>query len=283
MQIALRELAEITRGRFHGPDVMIGGLSTDSRNIRPGDLFIALRGTHVDGHGFIPAALECGASAVLLEEAAQIAPPGVFPRVIVKDTFQALGAIGAWYRRRFLGKLLCVTGSNGKTILKDILYRIMAPVLGVSRNRGSYNSRLGVPLALLSMEMSDALWITEAGVSEPGDMKYLQEILRPDCGILTNIGMAHIGGFGTRENIAREKLRLFLEIPREGWVLLPGDEPLVENWAEELSCRVFFLNREKEQIPWFEPLVHMGSRVALTVHFPGEAMPRRIILRTPSR
>src|SRR5258708_4935599 len=137
---------------------------------------------------------------------------------------RGLQALARWHRHEYFERVLAITGSNGKTLVKDALKTLLAG-RQVLASPGSYNSQLGLPLAVLAAEKPELLAILEAGISEPGEMSVLEEIARPDYGILTNIGLAHVAAFGSREAIAREKMKLFERLPKDGWLLLPADEP----------------------------------------------------------
>lgn len=199
--------------------VRVRGVTVDSRRCWSGDLFFALRGEHTDGHRFVRQALDAGAAAAVVS--ADYDGDGAVIRV--DDPLRALQRLAAWYRAAHLHTVVAITGSNGKTIVKDALVRLLSgqPIYG---SPGSHNSQLGVPLAVLGAPPETPLCVFEAGASAPGEMDRLEAILRPDHGILTNIGLAHLAGFGSRATTAREKVGLFRRAP--GWLLLP-DEPLL--------------------------------------------------------
>lgn len=221
------------------PDLVIERICTDSRGASPGSLFVALKGENADGHRFLADAFHNGASAALIAQSAvsQLTLEPQWPIVAVSDPLRGLQALAARQRREFLGKVLAITGSNGKTIVKDALKALLAG-RRVLASPGSYNSQLGLPLAVLSAEQPEPLAILEVGISAPGEMASLEQIAVPDYGILTNIGMAHFAAFGSREAIAREKMILFSRIPQSGWVLLPPGEPTIEASSRQLQCNV---------------------------------------------
>ena len=159
------------------------------------------------------------------------------PLVVVPDPLRALQRLAAWQRRENFRKVLAITGSNGKTIVKDALKAMLAG-RRVLASPGSYNSQLGLPLAVLSAEEPQDLAVLEVGISAPGEMAVLVEIAAPDYGILTNIGMAHFAAFGSREAIAREKVSLFQSIGESGWIVAPANESTIEEPARHLRCRV---------------------------------------------
>jgi alanine racemase len=238
----LDRIAKEAGGEVRGPSsaVRIERVATDSRGASPGSIFVALKGEHTDGHRFLEMAFRNGASAALVSasEIEGLALSPGWPLVVVSDPLRSLQALAAWQRREYFGKVLAITGSNGKTIVKDAL-RAMLAGRKVLASPGSYNSQLGLPLAVLSAESPPELAILEAGISAPGEMARLEEIAAPDFGILTNIGMAHFSAFGSREAIAQEKMVLFRGIAEAGWLLLTDKEKSLEAPCKDLRCRLY--------------------------------------------
>jgi Alr-MurF fusion protein len=242
----LDQIAHAVGGELRGPSASttVERVSTDSRGASPGSLFVALQGHQTDGHRFLADAFRNGASAAMVAQnvAAQgaissLALQPEWPLIVVSDPLHALQALARWQRRELFGKVLAITGSNGKTIVKDALRALLAGQQFLA-SPGSYNSQLGLPLAVLSAEKPEPLAILEVGVSAPGEMAPLEQIAAPNYGILTNIGMAHFASFGSREAIAKEKMALFANIEQDGWVLLPSNEPTIEQMAHNLKCAV---------------------------------------------
>ena len=236
----LERIARATKGELWpatATQITVDRIATDSRGAVPGALFVALQGQHTDGHRFLPDACRNGASAALVAQdqirGAELDP--AWPLIVVPDTLRALQSLAQWHRREHLKKVLAITGSNGKTIVKDALRTLLAG-RDFLASPGSYNSQLGLPLAILSAEKPEPLAILEVGISQPGDMAALKEIAAPDYGILTNIGLAHFAAFGSREAIAKEKMSLFDDLPSDGWLLLPSHEPTIMPLARELRC-----------------------------------------------
>jgi Alr-MurF fusion protein len=241
--IRLDQLAKITGGELRGgAPVLIDRICTDSRGASPGAIFVALRGQHSDGHSFVSEAFRNGASAALVSSQSSIL--GDQPAVTVPNTLRALQHLARWHRHEHIKDVLAITGSNGKTIVKDALKALLAG-RQVLASPGSYNSQLGLPLAILAAERPESLAILEVGISAPGEMAAMAEIASPDFGILTNIGMAHLSAFGSREAIAREKMSLFAGLNEDGWVLLPANEPTVETIVKSLRCRVYHVRNEQ--------------------------------------
>ena len=212
----------LLRGDLHGsaPRAAIRGVAIDSRRVQPGDVFFALPGRHADGHRFLDAALGAGAALVVMRQGLP-RPAGL--SLAVANPLAALQELAAWYRRHHIRQVVAITGSNGKTIVKDALTAAVASRFRVAASPGSWNSQVGVPLAVLQAPPGTELGIFEAGVSAPGEMVNLARILQPDLGILVNVGLAHLASFGSREITAREKLQLFQTTPPPRWVLLPND------------------------------------------------------------
>jgi alanine racemase len=211
---------------------LVRGVTIDSRRVHPGEAFFALGGRHADGHGFVTDAMAAGAGVAVVSRG-WVPPVGDPLRIEVESPLTALQRLAAWHRGRAIGRVVAITGSNGKTVVKDALTALLATRYRVAASPGSWNSQIGVPLAVLAAPAGTQIGVFEAGVSEPGEMDAIASILRPDFGVLTNIGVAHIARFGARERIAREKVRLFHGVPAEGWVLLP-DDPIVD--TSPLRC-----------------------------------------------
>ncbi len=205
-------------------DLLVTGVSTDSRSVTPGDLFVCLSGNRFDGHHFVWEALHKGASAVLVERPLMDFN-GEIPLLLVKDTLQALGTLAAEWRRRFPGLVLGVTGTAGKTTVKEFLSSILATQDRVGKNHKNWNNRLGLSLSILGFSAQEQYWVLEAGVSEKHEMEDLASILRPDLAILVNIGPCHLEGLGDPDGVAAEKCRLLQSVRPGGHVLVSRDYP----------------------------------------------------------
>lgn len=218
---------------------VVDRVCTDSRGASPGALFIALKGQQTDGHRFLADAFRNGATAAVIarDRLSSVALQPDWPLIAVADPLSGLQALARWHRREYFERVLAITGSNGKTIVKDAL-KVLLAGRQVLASPGSYNSQLGLPLAVLAAEKPEPLAILEVGISAPGEMAVLEEIARPDYGILTNIGLAHFAAFGSREAIASEKMKLFERIPEEGWLLLPAAEPTLDAPARKIKCPI---------------------------------------------
>jgi alanine racemase len=233
--------------RGYSASLVIDRICTDSRGAAPGALFVALKGQQTDGHRFVGDAFRNGASAALMarDGLADVQINGKWPLIVVPDPLNGLQALARWHRREYFQRVLAITGSNGKTIVKDALKSLLAG-RQVHASPGSYNSQLGLPLAVLSAEKPEPLAILEVGISAPGEMAVLEEIARPDYGILTNIGLAHVAAFGNRGGIAQEKMKLFERLRNEGWLLLPADEPTVDASTKKVPCPIHRIGGKNE-------------------------------------
>ncbi len=219
MQYTLKDIAEITGGDLNGPPGdKISRISIDSRTIyQPeGVLFLAIRGERHDGHAFVPELLERGVKAFMVQEIPNresIKGTGA-SFLLVRDPLKALQELAAHHRNRSSAGIIGITGSNGKTIVKEWVYQALSPDRRVVRSPKSHNSQVGVPLSVLLLDENTQAAVFEAGISRPGEMDNLREIIRPDTGIFTNIGEAHREGFRDREQKILEKLRLFRDCSR---------------------------------------------------------------------
>lgn len=263
------------------PGLTIESICTDSRSASPGSLFVALKGENTDGHRFLADAFRNGASAAMVAESAMahLSLQPQWPLLAVADPLRGLQVLAAWQRREYLGAVVAITGSNGKTIVKDALKTLLAG-RKILASPGSYNSQMGLPLAVLSVEQPEPLAILEVGISAPGEMASLEQIAAPDFGILTNIGMAHFAAFGSREAIAREKMILFNRIAESGWVLLPANEPTIEEHVRKLRCAVHRLGLGA-QLLMLTPVALTADGQSLELKIPG-AGSRTLSVKTRS-
>jgi len=201
------ELAKWCSGRLTGSaDLLINRISTDSRRLERGEAFIALRGPRFDGHKFIPQALEAGASALVVEESFLMSNPGIpIPAVAVENTMDSLVEIARGYRDTLEVMVFGITGSNGKTTTKDMLGTLMSGVMDTAVAPASFNNRIGVSLSILAIEDSHQAAVLELGMNRAGEIRELAGMSRPEIGIVTNIGSAHLGFLGSISATAKAK------------------------------------------------------------------------------
>jgi UDP-N-acetylmuramoyl-tripeptide--D-alanyl-D-alanine ligase len=204
------------------------GITTDSRQVNPGMLFAALPGKRVDGHDFVAQAEAAGAVAVLVQRPVQ---SGV-PQLRVDDVLLALGRIAAAWRDRLDPTVIALTGSNGKTTTKELLASILRRSGAVLSTAGNYNNELGLPLTLFGLEPRHDYAVLEMGAGKAGDIRYLAGLAKPDVGVITNVGPAHLKGMGSVEGVARTKGELYASLPAEGFAIFNMEESWLPLWRE---------------------------------------------------
>jgi UDP-N-acetylmuramoyl-tripeptide--D-alanyl-D-alanine ligase len=233
---SLKEVAEVTGGSLvdADPDAVVTGAQVDSRQVRAGDLFVALPGSRTDGSLFAAAAARAGAAATLARAGTVFAGP----RVEVADPLAALAALGTAVRDRSSATVVAVTGSNGKTTAKDLLAAVLATRLETVANRASFNNEVGLPLTLARIEPGTQAVVVEMGARGPGHIAALARLARPAVGVVLNVGESHLGMFGSREAIAKAKGELVEALPPDGTAVLNGDDPQVAAMADRTLARV---------------------------------------------
>jgi Alr-MurF fusion protein len=282
-KLTLGRVAKLTGGEIvrGAPDLVLSEVGTDSRQtLAAQSLFVALCGEHFDGHAFVDQAHAKGAAAALVERADAVSA-STLALVVVDDTLEALQTLAAGWRALFDIPVVGITGSNGKTIVKDMLASILAQQRTVFRSPGSYNSQIGVPLSLLGIRAEHEVAIIEAGISRVGEMARLEKMVRPSHGVITNIGLAHAAGLGDLETTAREKLILFerlgdgpLVYPADSAPLaavdeLPGDlTPFGLGEAAEASYQIVDAEQVGDGFA-FEMRLASGATHAFTLNAPG--------------
>lgn len=228
----LSEVAAVLEGRLLGVDAAFDSVGTDSRAIRPGQLFVALVGPRFDGHAFLAEVAGKGAVAALVER--QV-PDVVLPQLLVADTRQALGRLGAFNRQAYQGPLAAVTGSSGKTTVKEMLASILRTRGPVLATRGNLNNELGVPLTLLELAPEHAGAVIELGASRVGEIAYTVGLTRPQVAIITNAGTAHVGEFGGPEKIVEAKGEILEGLPADGVAVLNRDDSAFAVWQQRAA------------------------------------------------
>ena len=229
----LTQLSQIVDGSITGADVSFDSVSIDSRTLTSGALFVALKGPNFDGHNYISAARERGASAALVSENISDA----LPAVKVSDTRLALGKLAASWRSGFDLPVVAVTGSNGKTTVKEMLGSIFAQACGGDKDRvlstiGNLNNDLGLPLTLLRLRKPHRYAVTEMGMNHPGELTYLSGLARPDVAVITNAAEAHLQGLHSVEGVARAKSEIFSGVHAGGTAIINEDDSFASLWRE---------------------------------------------------
>lgn len=223
--ISIAKLSGILGGQITGTDVLGGdkvitGVSTDSRTVQPGDCFFAIEGENFDGHDHIGAAFDCGAICAVSQNDC-----GHFERTVLKvdDTIEAMGDLAGWYRRQIRAKVIAITGSAGKTTTRQIASHVIGQHFSCRQSPKSFNNNIGLPLTIFSTKPDDEVLITEIGANAPGEIACLTAIAQPDIAVVTNIHPAHLEGFGSIENIVKEKASISWGLCEGGVFLVNGD------------------------------------------------------------
>jgi len=241
-KLSIFQIAEFASASVSGGDgnVSIDKISTDSRTLKRGELFVALRGENFDGHKFIEAAVKTGAAGAIVDLSWKEKVPDNFTVIRVEDTLQAYQTIAANYRRSLPLRVLAITGSNGKTSTKDFAAAVLGRRFRVTKTQGNFNNHVGLPRTMLEATSQDEVAVWEIGMNHPGEVAALAKIAAPDAGLITNIGIAHIEFMGSREAIAAEKGALAEAIGPQGSIILNADDPFSKNIAARTDAKVIF-------------------------------------------
>lgn len=229
----LSEAAVLAAGQLRGKDVALSGVSTDTRRLGAGALFVALQGPNFDGHDFVAAASAGGAAAAMVSRSVDAA----LPTIEVDDTRLALGRLAAGWRARYRLPVVAVTGSNGKTTVKEMIAAILGRRGAVLVTEGNLNNDIGVPLTLLRLREEHRYAVIELGANHPGEIDYVARLTRPSVGVVTNAGRAHLEGFGSLEGVARAKGELFQALGQDGVAVLNADDRFAPLWSALIGAR----------------------------------------------
>lgn len=229
----LSELAAAVGGTLVGEDRVFGSVIQDTRKLGKGELFVAIKGERFDGHTFLPQAEKLGAAGALVERAS----PSRLPQVVVADARQALGAYAAAWRRRFELPLVGITGSSGKTTLKEMVASILRQRGATLATRGNMNNDIGMPLTLLELDASHRYAVIEMGTNHPGEIGYLAALAAPGVGVVTNAGPAHLEFLKDVAGVAREKGAMYSEIAADGTAVINADDAYAPLWRDLAGAR----------------------------------------------
>lgn len=278
----LSQLAEVVDGRLHGDDQSFSGVSTDTRSIRKDQLFVALKGPNFDGNEYVPEAANTGASGALVERLSENIS---FSQIVVPDARKALGVYAHAWRNQFDIPVAAITGSNGKTTIKQLLSAILAVRGPVLSTRGNLNNDIGLPLTLLDMRPHHWAAVIEMGANHHGEIALLTNLAKPDVGVLSNANAAHLEGFGSIKGVAEAKGELFENMPESSTAIINNDDQYAEFWktlAAPREIKTFGLSSEADfyavnlhhDIQNDQPLlsfdlIHGGQEQRISINFPG--------------
>ncbi|UZE95563.1 UDP-N-acetylmuramoyl-tripeptide--D-alanyl-D-alanine ligase [Alkalimarinus alittae] len=277
---SLATLASITSGDAFGEDCVFRSVSTDTRSIQAGDLFVALQGPNFDGNQYVISAKEQGAVAALVDTYQDVD----IPQVQVTDTLKALGVLASYNRQLFSGRIAAITGSSGKTSVKEMLAELLSEQGNTLATKGNLNNHIGAPLTLLRISEEHKFAVVELGASGVGEINYTASLAKPDVSILTNAGNAHLEGFGSYENIVQAKSEIISALDEDGVAILNADDPAFEQWKKIAGFRktcAFSLNANAGADVWAESidlrpngssfeLCWSEGRVSISLPLPGE-------------
>jgi UDP-N-acetylmuramoyl-tripeptide--D-alanyl-D-alanine ligase len=266
--LTLSEACMGAGGRLHGDDLRFEAVGTDSRADCRGQLFVALRGERFDGHDYVAKAQAAGAVAALVERVL----PLDLPQWVVDDTRLALGRLAAVWRDRVRGRVVAITGSNGKTTVKEMVAAILGQVGRVRATQGNLNNDIGMPLTLLSARDEDFL-VLEMGANHHGEIGYMTDIARPEAALITNAGRAHLEGFGSVDGVAHAKGEIARGLPGDGVFCFSGDAPYTALWHELAA------GRPTLTFGWTEDSNLFTDRNAVSVHWEDEGFRTRFTTR----
>jgi UDP-N-acetylmuramoyl-tripeptide--D-alanyl-D-alanine ligase len=267
----ISQAAHALGARYSGEDAEFSAVCTDSRAVKPGDLFVALKGERFDAHEFLAHAAAAGAAGLLVEKTGNVD----LPQIVVDDTTRALGRLGNYWRRQFDIPLIAVTGSNGKTTVKEMLAAILREVVngedpdaGVLATRGNLNNHIGVPLTLLELRRGHRYAVIEMGMNHAGEISYIARMAEPSVALINNAGVAHMENLGSAAAIARAKGEIFEGLKPGGTAVINADDPYAPLWRASAAAA-----RQLE--------FALEAKAAVTATYQIRELDSEIVLATP--
>ncbi|SHI34531.1 UDP-N-acetylmuramoyl-tripeptide--D-alanyl-D-alanine ligase [Parasporobacterium paucivorans] len=283
--MTLSDVVLATNGTFYGDkkDLQkeITGITIDSRQVEEGNLFIAIKGERVDGHDFIPAIRNAGAVASVCERQPD---SGMEPYVLVDSTLQAIKDIARYYRSNMPVKVIGVSGSVGKTSAKEMIASVLSEKHYVLKTIGNFNNEIGMPLTLFRLTREHEAAVVEMGISDFGEMHRLSQIARPDICVITNIGQCHLDKLGDRDGVYRAKSEMFEFLPRDGIIILNGDDDILSRAAMINGIRPLFFGLGHQNDIYAENIVPQGlEKIYFEIVIPSKNERFRVELNQPGR
>ncbi len=259
--LTLENIAAVTGGRYSGPDekkaVEVTAITTDSRNVEPGGLFVAIKGERVDGHRFIPQVMAQGAAAAISE--VDLGEQD-YPYIVVESSLQAVKDIAEFYLKQLSIPVVGITGSVGKTSTKEMTYSVLSQKYRVLKTAGNFNNELGLPLTVFRLRDTHEMAVLEMGISHFGEMRRLAKVARPDTMIMTNIGDAHVENLGSRDGVLKAKTEFAEFLKPDGHVILNGDDEHLATVHELNGVRPIWYGLDKKNDYWASNLVSLGLK-----------------------
>ena len=233
MKLQLSDIATAVQGELIGADIAVNGVSIDTRTLQAGDLYLAIKGKQFDGHDFVDKAQQAGAIAILVEK--PINTP--LPQIIVSDSRLALAQLAGFWRQQLSVKVVGVTGSNGKTTVKEMIAAILATQGETLFTQGNLNNDIGVPLTLLKLQTTHRFAVIEMGANHPGDIAYTSQYAAPQVSVINNVGAAHIEGFGDLQGVAKTKGEIIQSLANDGVAVINRDDVFYDFWCDLAQSR----------------------------------------------
>ncbi|VFP86249.1 UDP-N-acetylmuramoyl-tripeptide--D-alanyl-D-alanine ligase [Candidatus Erwinia haradaeae] len=265
--ITLQQVAEITGGILYGTDITISDISTDTRQLRTGSFFIALQGKHYDAHDFIAFAINAGCSGLLVSKYSHFKTPCV----VVKNTRIALGKLAAWVRQQSDARVVAITGSSGKTSVKDMTTTILRHCDQTLSTVGTLNNDIGVPMTLLGLHAKHRYVVVELGASHIGELAYTVQLAKPESVLINNLSAAHLEGFGSLSGLAKAKGEIFNHLPIHGTAIINNDSHDLAHWGHVLKERAvwrFSIHKKRTSDFYASDISYSASGTLFNLHSP---------------
>jgi len=264
LNLRLSEIAVWTRGHLAGADVAVHGVATDTRTLRGGELFVALKGERVDAHDFLGAAAAAGAAAALVARKVDAS----LPQVVVADTGRALGDLAAAVRTRRDARVIGITGSNGKTTVKTLTASILARRGATHWTQGNLNNEIGLPLTLLALPEDTRYAVLEMGAGKPGDIAYLAAIARPEVALVNNVAPAHLERMRSLAGVAQTKGALYEALPDDGIAVINGEDAFAALFTGLAGARRMLRFGFSSSFDVWADELRLGTRSQFRLHTP---------------
>ncbi|OCG23929.1 UDP-N-acetylmuramoyl-tripeptide--D-alanyl-D-alanine ligase [Gilliamella sp. wkB108] len=265
--LVIKQIKTLVKGESYNINdetVMVDSISTDSRKITKNSLFIALVGDNFDGHEFAHQAIKDGAIAVLVNRKLD----GLIPQIVVTDTRLALGQIASFIRQKSIAKVVALTGSSGKTSVKEMTAAILQHCGQTLYTQGNFNNDIGVPLTLMRLTPQDQYAVIELGANHIGEIAYTTNIVKPQSALINNIAQAHIEGFGSLEGVATAKGEIFQGLPKDGVAIINLDS-CSDKWITTLKGKkVWTFSLDKQSADFYATNIQVSENTYFTLHTP---------------
>ena len=275
-KITIAEVAQATGGKIlsGNPEDNFDCIGKDSRAVKQGMFYIAIKGENFDGNKYAESAMKNGAMGCLVSEEIKSDKPVV----LVEDTIKALGKLSKYYRNKFDIPYVGITGSVGKTTTKDMIACALSAKLNVMKTQGNCNNHIGLPLTLLTLEEQNEIGVTEMGMSGFGEIDYLASLVEPETAVYTNIGLSHIENLGSKENILKAKCEMLSHLKKGGTVVLCGDDDLLWKLSKEIEYECITYGVENKNCDCFADDIRQSGETEMefTIHYEGESFKARI-------